>query len=204
MIIEDLGRIPMSQHLAATLARAASYADAQQHASVTLEHLLLALAEDPDASVVLRSSNVDLARLAGEVSTHIGRIEDRRDPNAPGQVLISPDLKRILEAKAGDQRGHRSGGHRRRRQEHGCEPAAHSRSNVRTGDQSLATSCFGAAHGTRAATGWFSFIRYDGRHSGQRSRARSVAIGAGPAQAIARASAACACAIIIAWSADQS
>jgi hypothetical protein len=100
MIIEDLGRIPMSQHLAATLARAASYADAQQHASVTLEHLLLALAEDPDASVVLRSSNVDLARLAGEVSTHIGRIEDRRDPNAPGQVLISPDLKRILEAAA--------------------------------------------------------------------------------------------------------
>ncbi len=31
MIVDDLGRIPMSQHLAATLARAASYADAQQH-----------------------------------------------------------------------------------------------------------------------------------------------------------------------------
>jgi hypothetical protein len=100
MIIDDLGRIPMSQHLAATLARAASYADAQQHASVTLEHLLLALAEDPDAAIVLRSSNVDLARLAGEVSTHIGRIDDRRDPSVPGQVLISPDLKRILEAAA--------------------------------------------------------------------------------------------------------
>lgn len=100
MIIDDLGRIPMSQHLAATLARAASYADAQQHAEVTLEHLLLALAEDPDAAMVLRSSNVDLARLAGEVSTHIGRIDDRRSPNASGQVLISPDLKRILEAAA--------------------------------------------------------------------------------------------------------
>jgi hypothetical protein len=100
MIVDDLGRIPMSQHLAATLARAASYADAQQHPEVTLEHLLLALAEDADAAGVLRSSNIDLARLAGEVSTHIGQIEARRDPNGPAQVLISHDLKRILEAAA--------------------------------------------------------------------------------------------------------
>ncbi len=49
---------------------------------------------------MLRSSNVDLARLAGEVSTHIGQIEVRRDPNGSGQVLISSDLKRILEAAA--------------------------------------------------------------------------------------------------------
>ncbi len=100
MIVDDLGRIPMSQHLAATLARAASYADAQQHPEVTLEHLLLALAEDPDAVGVLLSSNIDLARLAGEVSTHIGQIDVRRDPNGPAQVFISRDLKRILEAAA--------------------------------------------------------------------------------------------------------
>ncbi len=100
MMVDDLGRIPMSQHLAATLTRAASYADAQAHPEVTLEHLLLALAEDPDAAGVLLSSNVDLARLAGEVSTHIGQIEDRRSADAPSQVMISPDLKRILEAAA--------------------------------------------------------------------------------------------------------
>ena len=100
MIVDDLGRIPMSQHLAATLTRAASYADAQQHPEVTLEHLLLALIEDQDAAGVLRSSNVDLARLAGEVATYIGQIQDRREVNGPPQVLISPDLKRILEAAA--------------------------------------------------------------------------------------------------------
>lgn len=100
MVVDELGRIPMSQHLAATLARAASYADAQHHPEVTLEHLLLALAEDADAAGVLRTSNVDLARLAGEVSTHIGQIEARRDPSGPPQVLISHDLKRILEAAA--------------------------------------------------------------------------------------------------------
>ena len=100
MMVDDLGRIPMSQHLAATLARAASYADAQAHPEVTLEHLLLALVEDPDAAGVLRTTNVDLARLAGEVSIHIGQMEDRRSPDGPGQVLISRDLKRILEAAA--------------------------------------------------------------------------------------------------------
>lgn len=109
MIVDDLGRIPMSQHLAATLARAASYADAQQHPEVTLEHLLLALTEDQDAAGVLRSSNVDLARLAGDVATHIGQIQDRRDVNGPPQVLISPDLKRILEAAAAAARQGRRG-----------------------------------------------------------------------------------------------
>jgi hypothetical protein len=109
MMVDDLGRIPMSQHLAATLARAASYADAQSHPEVTLEHLLLALAEDPDAAGVLRSSNVDLARLAAEVSSHIGQIQDRRPPGGTNQVLISHDLKRILEAAAAAARqGRRS------------------------------------------------------------------------------------------------
>lgn len=109
MMVDDLGRIPMSQHLAATLARAASYADAQAHPEVTLEHLLLALVEDPDAAGVLRTTNVDLARLAGEVSIHIGQMEDRRSPDGPGQVIISRDLKRILEAAAAAARqGRRS------------------------------------------------------------------------------------------------
>ena len=48
--------------LAATLTRAADYARAQAHREVTLEHMLLALCEDPEASVVLKSSNVNIAR----------------------------------------------------------------------------------------------------------------------------------------------
>ncbi len=50
MIVDDLGRIPMSPYLTATLTRAADYATAQSHREVTLEHLLLALAEDPEAT----------------------------------------------------------------------------------------------------------------------------------------------------------
>ena len=47
MVAEDLAQIPMSPYLAASLQRAAKYAEAQAHQEVTLEHVLLALAEDP-------------------------------------------------------------------------------------------------------------------------------------------------------------
>jgi hypothetical protein len=100
MIVDDLGRIPMSPYLTATLTRAADYATAQQHREVTLEHLLLALAEDPEATVVLKSSHIDLARLSAEVSDFLGRSEDHVDPAGGQTVAISADLRRILEAAA--------------------------------------------------------------------------------------------------------
>lgn len=100
MIVDDLGRIPMSPYLTATLTRAADYATAQSHREVTLEHLLLALAEDPEATVVLKSSNIDLARLSAEVSDYLGRSDDRLDPESGQTIAISSDLRRILEAAA--------------------------------------------------------------------------------------------------------
>lgn len=101
MIADDLAtRIPMSPFLTATLARAADYATAQSHVEVTVEHLLLALTEDPEASVVLKTSNVDVGRLNNEVSDFIGRIEDRHPEETGGSVAISADLRRILEAAA--------------------------------------------------------------------------------------------------------
>lgn len=100
MIVDDLGRIPMSPYLTATLTRAADYATAQSHREVTLEHLLLALAEDPEATVVLKSSNIDLQRLTAEVSDYLGRSEDRIESEGPHSIVISDDLRRILEAAA--------------------------------------------------------------------------------------------------------
>lgn len=100
MIVADLGRIPMSPFLTATLTRAADYASAQAHREVTLEHLLLALAEDPEATVVLKSSNIDLPRLTAEVSDFLGRSDDRIDPASGHSTTISADLRRILEAAA--------------------------------------------------------------------------------------------------------
>ncbi len=98
-IVDELGRIPMSPFLGATLSRAAAYADAQGHLQVTIEHLLLALTEDPEATVVLKSSNIDIARLSADVSAQLGRIEERAN-GGPHDVVMSGDLKRILEAAA--------------------------------------------------------------------------------------------------------
>lgn len=100
MIVDELARIPMSPFLTATLTRAADYATAQAHREVTLEHLLLALAEDPEATIVLKASHIDLDRLTAEVSDHLGRDEDRVDPSNGQPIVISADLRRILEAAA--------------------------------------------------------------------------------------------------------
>lgn len=98
--VDELSRIPMSPFLLATLKRAAEYATAQAHREVTLEHLLLAIAEDPEASVVLKSSNIDMLRLMSDVSGYLGRLEDRQDPANLQPVMISQDLRKVLEAAA--------------------------------------------------------------------------------------------------------
>ncbi len=90
----------MSPYLVATLTRAASYAEAQSHVEVTLEHVLLALTEDPEASVVLKSSSIDVGRLSADVSGYLGGIDERRPLGSSSNALISRDLKRILEAAA--------------------------------------------------------------------------------------------------------
>lgn len=99
-VAEDLAQIPMSPFLAATLERAAGYADAQSHQEVTLEHVLLALAEDPEASVILKSSDVDIARLQTDVSNFLGNISARQDSDNPQPVRTSQELQHILEAAA--------------------------------------------------------------------------------------------------------
>ena len=53
----------LSRTLDKTLRRALSLASARQHEYATLEHLLMALTEDPDAVAVLKACAVDLDRL---------------------------------------------------------------------------------------------------------------------------------------------
>ena len=106
-IIDEIGRIlPPSPNFAETLARAADYAGQQSHPEVTLEHLLLALTEDPDAALVLTISQIEIEQLKGDVSTHLGRQDDRS--GFGGAAGISADLRQILEAAAAAARGRRA------------------------------------------------------------------------------------------------
>jgi hypothetical protein len=51
--------------------RALAYARQRKHQYATLEHLLLALIDDPDASAVMKASKVDLGPLREKLTTYI-------------------------------------------------------------------------------------------------------------------------------------
>ena len=102
----DLSQIPMSQALAATLARASDGARATGAGEISLEHLLAALCDDPDAADVLFASHVDVGRLKSEVFGYLNRaIPQGMAP--PRDLILSAQLRRILEAAAAAARGGR-------------------------------------------------------------------------------------------------
>ena len=80
-----------------TLRRAQVYAEEQGHRLVTLEHLLLALTEDPDALAVFEASRIDVDRLRDDVAGYVSRIPDRVSGEGV-EPQLSPDLSRVVEA----------------------------------------------------------------------------------------------------------
>jgi hypothetical protein len=65
-------RVPrFSTELELTLQRALGYGDARKHKYTTLEHLLLALTDDANASKVMRACSVDLAALQKSLTDYI-------------------------------------------------------------------------------------------------------------------------------------
>src|SRR5919108_702790 len=61
----------LSRNLEQTLHRALAYANERRHEYATLEHLLLALADDQDAVAVLRACGVDLERLKRDLAQYL-------------------------------------------------------------------------------------------------------------------------------------
>ncbi len=60
-----------SQSLERALHQALTFANERRHEYATLEHLLLALIEDPDAAAVMRACNVDLDALKKTVEAYV-------------------------------------------------------------------------------------------------------------------------------------
>jgi neural Wiskott-Aldrich syndrome protein len=106
---EALSWVPKSRDLAVTLARAHDYARAQGHRVVTLEHLLLALVADGDASRVLQACNVDSARLNTDASTYLLGLMSHALPEQVDVPGADPNFLRILDyATAAAQQSRRS------------------------------------------------------------------------------------------------
>ena len=92
--------------LASTLARASDSAAAAGASDVSLEHLLAALCDDPDAVAVFDASRVDVERLRADVHGYLAHKSATAVPGAAG-FSISQDFKRILEAAAAAAQGGR-------------------------------------------------------------------------------------------------
>jgi hypothetical protein len=93
MMADDGG----AENFRATLRRAQLYAEEQGHRQVTLEHLLLALTEDPDALAVFEASRIDVDRLRDDVAGYVSRIPDRVSGEG-GEPMMSPDLSKVVDA----------------------------------------------------------------------------------------------------------
>ena len=62
----------LSKQLESTLNQAFAYARGRNHEAITVEHLLLFLLDDPDASPVLKACGVDLNDLRKKLIGHVG------------------------------------------------------------------------------------------------------------------------------------
>jgi hypothetical protein len=88
--------------LAETLRRAAAFAQQRAHRFVTLEHLLLALLDDPDANAVLCgvNANIPAARtIAGDI---VVRQLANLQASGPYELRPHPQLERILQVASRD------------------------------------------------------------------------------------------------------
>jgi len=86
----------ISAEFEATLHRALACADQRRHKYSTLEHLLVALIDDPDASAVMRGCNADLGvlkdRLVGYLDNELNKLVI-----AHGRALPTAAFQRVVQ-----------------------------------------------------------------------------------------------------------
>ena len=89
-----------SRELETTLQRALAGANHRQHDYATLEHLLLALIDDQDASAVMKACNVDLGALKKNLANYIDN-ELRELASADGEAARpTPAFQRVIQRAA--------------------------------------------------------------------------------------------------------
>jgi len=90
----------LSRNLEQTLHRALGHANGRRHEYVTLEHLLLALVEDPDAIAVFRACGVDIDGLRADVVEHIDHELSGLVAPRPTDAKPTAGFQRVLQRAA--------------------------------------------------------------------------------------------------------
>ena len=86
-----------SQSLEQALRRALDYANERSHEFVTLEHLLLALVDDKDASGVMRACNVKLDELREQITEYIDNDLDNLISDAETEAQPTVSFQRVVQ-----------------------------------------------------------------------------------------------------------
>jgi Glyoxalase superfamily protein/Clp amino terminal domain, pathogenicity island component len=81
----------------ATMHRALAYAIQRKHQYETLEHLLLALIDDVDASAVMKACKVDLGALRERLTTYIDNDLRTNVINNGGETKQSAGFQRVVQ-----------------------------------------------------------------------------------------------------------
>jgi ATP-dependent Lon protease len=96
----DVSALPTSPPLEATTRRALELANRRRNLHATLEHLLLALIEDADASAVMAACNADLGAIRADLLGYLDNgLKDGVLPNGAA-ARPSPAFERVLQSAA--------------------------------------------------------------------------------------------------------
>ncbi len=87
----------LSRHLEHSLHRALALASERKHEYATLEHLLLALTEDPEAVAVLNACNVGIDRLRAELGAYLDEEMDDLVANTGVDPQPTAGFQRVLQ-----------------------------------------------------------------------------------------------------------
>jgi Glyoxalase superfamily protein/Clp amino terminal domain, pathogenicity island component len=94
---EGVARPRFSVELEATLHRAHAYASERKHEYATLEHLLLALIEDVDASAVMKACEVDLGALNEHLTSYIANDLEELVIKDGGEPKLTAGFRRAMQ-----------------------------------------------------------------------------------------------------------
>jgi ATP-dependent Clp protease adapter protein ClpS len=86
-----------SEGLEQLLQRAIAIAGAGRHERATLQHLLLALTDDPDAAVIFHACDVDLERLRRDLTSLVDSEPAQFEADRPEDAKPSADLQRVVQ-----------------------------------------------------------------------------------------------------------
>jgi ATP-dependent Clp protease ATP-binding subunit ClpA len=90
----------LSRNLEQTLNRALSLASERRHEYATLEHLLLGLADDTDASTVLRACGVDLDKLRSDLVEFLDKDLHGLASDRPAEPKPTAGFQRVVQRAA--------------------------------------------------------------------------------------------------------